>query len=192
MRSGNRFAIIASLLLTLTFPVVLQAQSLAELAKKEKERRALVKTKVRVLSNTDVDKFQKGAVTTGVYGAEPPKSAESQPLAAPSAGASDAARTTPGEVVKDEAYWRTRYKEIVDKVRATENKSVLAQLQVNDLYNRFYREQDGFARDSIQRDIQKKLHEIDEGKKALAAAQRELEDFRREARRNNVPAGWIR
>ena len=56
-----------------------QEPSLAELARKEKERRAQTQAKVRVLSNSDVAKFQKGTVTTGVYGEEPtPKTALSE------------------------------------------------------------------------------------------------------------------
>jgi hypothetical protein len=195
--------LVAALLMILSFMVFTLGQSLAELAKQEKERRAQVNAKVRVTSNSDVAKFQKGAVTTGVYGEQPNKPVSVEPLPTP-----DAARgaASPGGVgtsappttaaaaaaAKDEAYWRVRSKELNEKIRAAENKSVLSQLQLNELKNRFYSEQDGFFRETIQKDLDKKQAEIENNQKALQAAQKELEDFKKEARRNNVPIGWIR
>jgi hypothetical protein len=169
------------------------SQSLAELARKEKERRAQSQTptKVRVLSNSDVDKFQKGAVSTGTYSQEPAKATPA--ITPPEASAATAA--TPQEAAdpaKDEKYWRGRFKELTDGQKASENKFILAQLQLNELRNRFYRESDGFYRETIQKDIDLKLKEMDRLEKESKEAQKQLEDFKKEARQNNVPPGWVR
>jgi hypothetical protein len=172
---------------------VIYSQSLAELAKKEKERRAQSQApiKVRVLSNSDVAKFQKGAVSTGTYGQEPAKSVTSTNLpeanAAPAAVAQEVA-----DQAKDEKYWRGRFKELTDGQKASENKFILAQLQLNELRNRFYRESDGFYRETIQKDIDLKIKELDRLEKESQGAQKQLEDFKKEARQKNVPPGWIR
>lgn len=168
-------------------------QSLAELARKEKERRAQTQssTKVRVLSNSDVEKFQKGAVSTGSYSQEPVKNAAAGNPAEPGAAAA-ASPQEASDPPKDEKYWRGRLKELTDNQKASDNKLILAQLQLNELRNRFFRESDGFFRETIQKDIDLKLKEIERLEKETKEAQKQLEDFKKEARQNNVPPGWIR
>ena len=184
-----------------------QEPSLAELARKEKERRAQTQAKVRVLSNSDVAKFQKGTVTTGAYGEEP--AAKTVPSTPSGSGTPDSTKGvtsenllspgTPANLkqpaagqVKDEQYWRSRFKELNENIKAAENKSVLGQLQLNDLRNRFYRESDGFYRETILKDIDLKSQEITRLDQELKNTQKQLEDLKREARQNNVPPGWIR
>ena len=181
-----------------------QDPSLAELARKEKERRAQTQTKVRVLSNSDVAKFQKGTVTTGTYGEEsapkttpaesgtPESSKGVTSESLPSPGTPSNLQQPAAGQVKDEQYWRGRFKELTNNIKTAENKSVLGQLQLNDLRNRFYRESDGFFRETILKDIDSKSLEITRLDQELKDAQKQLEDFKKEARQNNVPPGWIR
>jgi hypothetical protein len=172
------------LIFLLATGATVHGQSLAELAKKEKERRAQTPTKVKVLSNGDVAKFQNGSVTTGTYPEEPPKTANSKvDIAEPAKG--NAANAPDAAVAPEPS-------PVADAVKAAESRSVLAQLQLNDLRNRFYRESDGFFRETIQKDTDLKVKEIDRLDKEIKDAQKQLEDFKREARQNDVPPGWIR
>ena len=50
------------LILTATFSV--QSQSLAEMAKREKERRDAIKAPPRVITNLEAQRYRSGAVTT--------------------------------------------------------------------------------------------------------------------------------
>src|SRR5438132_1406317 len=60
------------------------AQSLGELAKKEKERREKITDESKVLTNDDLSKFKNAPVATGVL---PPRPAEQKPAKSAAAGA---------------------------------------------------------------------------------------------------------
>ncbi len=180
-----RKMLIPLFLLCLGIPAV-AGQTLADLAKEERERRANSKPKVRVLSNKSVESFQKGSVSTGVYGeATQGEKKESQ------AEGQDGEKEKPAPE-KDERYWREEFKKAGEEVKAADNKSTLAQLQLNQLWNEFYREDDGFFRETIMKKITDKNSEIEKLKKDLEEAQKALDKLNKEARQNNVPPGWLR
>ena len=64
--------VLSSFLLLLTIASAAYSQSLADLAKKEKERREAVKAATKVITNEETAKHQNAPVTTGV----PPTPAE--------------------------------------------------------------------------------------------------------------------
>lgn len=197
MSPGRQF-VIAALLIAFPFGFrpVGQTQSLAELAKQEKARRAKIKSriKIRVLSNNDIYKFKSGAITTGVFGKETAARIKANSLGDSLSRKSAASKADTGnpEPAKDETYWRNRYKELAGTIKALENKSVLEKLQLNELRNKFFREQDGFFRETIQKDIVDKQSEIAKTAKQLQHARDQMEAFRRAARKNRVPPAWIR
>ena len=164
-------------------------QTLADLAKEERERRANIKPKVRVLSNKSVESFQKGSVSTGVYGNVGDAEGEKKE---PAETGKEEGKEKAAEPAKDEKFWREAFKKAQEEVKAADNKSTLAQLQLNQLWNEFYREDDGFYRETIQKKIQSKIDEIEKLKKAVEDAQKELDKLLAEARQNNVPPGWLR
>ena len=189
MFSRKTQALLASLALFLLSAAPMQGQTLAELAKKAKERRGQVKPRIRVLLNADVAKFQNGALTTGVLVKKTSAVTLLKPVQATPLASTPPA---PGEVVKNEIYWRARYQQFSNNVTALENTSVLAQLDLNELRNRFYREQGGFYRETIMKDIVAKRTEIETTAKQLETARKALERFQEEARQARVPPGWIR
>jgi hypothetical protein len=168
------------------------AQSLADLAKKEKERRQAIKTEVKVITNDQTSKYRNApvAVTTGT-----PTTA--QPDEKP-AGAAEGAKEKPAsdEPVdfqgRPESFWRQTFADARQKVALLENESNVLILKFNDLQNRFYRESDGFKQQEIQREMQKTIYEQDVNKENLAKARAELTDLEMEARKSGALPGWIK
>jgi hypothetical protein len=65
-------------------------------------------------------------------------------------------------------------------------------LKLNDLQNSFYKENDGFKQQEIQREIQKTLYEQDQNKENLVKAKSAVTDLEQEARKSGALPGWIK
>ena len=137
------------------------AQSLGELAKKEKERREKVTDESKVVTNDDLSKFKNAPVATGVL---PPRPAEQKPakemtgVEAKSAAAG-AASKNPDEPVdlqgRPESFWRQTLGEARQRVTELENEHAVLVLRINELRRRFFSTDDGFRRQAVQWELQK-------------------------------------
>ena len=172
------------------------SQSLADLAKKEKERRQAVKTDVKVITNEQTAKYAGAPVTTTT---RPPEADAAEKAAAGAEGAAaGVAKEKPAvdEPVdfqgRPESFWKQTFADARQKVQALENQANVLILKFNDLQNRFYRESDGFKQQEIQREIQKAIYEQDVNKEELAKAKASLADLETEARKSGALPGWIR
>lgn len=166
------------------------AQSLGELARQEAARRKAVQAPVKVFSNDNLK---------GVPPAVPPVApgeAEAQP-APPAAGAAPAgaAPEKPPEVsdpAKDQEYWRKR---IADARQARDRNAMLleaVQTRINALAADFSARDDPYQRAQIAVERRKALEEIDRMKKDQVELEKKIADIEEEARRANVPPGWLR
>ena len=167
----------------------LRAQTLADVAKKEEERRKTVAKPAKVYTNKDLSAPPAGTV--------PPKSASAaaEPAGDAPKAAADADKAANGKTnggVKDQAYWSGRMKVIQEKLDRDQTFSVALQTRVNSLAADFVNRDDPAQRAVIERerlktvaDLARVQQEILTGKKAIA----DLED---EARRAGVPPGWLR
>jgi hypothetical protein len=168
------------------------AQSLADLAKKEKERRQAIKTEVKVITNDQTDKYRNSPVAVTSNTQSP-----TQPGDKP-AGEAEVAKEKPAsdEPVdfqgRPESFWRQTFADAREKVKMLENESNVLVLKFTDLQNRFYRESDGFKQQEIQRQMQKTIYEQDVNKENLTKARAELADLEMEARKSGALPGWIR
>lgn len=166
------------------------SQSLAELAKKEKERRAAVKGETKVITPEQAAKYQ----TTPVTSTTPPPGAAAEKPAEGTATAKD--KPAIDEPVdfqgRPESFWRRTFADARQKVKDLENESNVLILQRNDLQNRFYRESDGYKQQEIQREIQKTIYEQDLNKEKLDQARDALIDLEKEARKSGALPGWIK
>lgn len=184
-----------SFLFLLAFAGTAYSQSLAELAKKEKERRQQVKAGEKVITNQDAARFSSGHGSTTT---KPPETV-SPKTDAEKEGAADAA----GKVAKPasdeptdfqgrtESFWRQTLSDARRKVKELENEANVITLKIADLQNQFYREADGFRQQTIQRDINKSFYEQDLNKQKLAAAKSDLDDLLKEARKSGALPGWL-
>jgi hypothetical protein len=186
------------------------SQSLADLAKKEKERRQAVKGNVKVITSIEAVKYQNGPITVSTPVAAP----AAEKAAAEGATAENEKPTTEGETKPEvasgtqnakpasdeptdffgrtESYWKQAFADARQKVKDLENESNVIILKLNDLQNRFYRESNGFKQQEIQKEIQKTLYEQDVNKQDLEKAKSALDDLEKEARRSGALPGWIK
>jgi hypothetical protein len=178
------------------------SQSLAELAKKEKERREAVKGETKVITAEQAAKYQSSPVTSTT---PPPGAATEKPGAEKTAAGAEkpaegatAAKEKPAsdEPVdfqgRPESYWKQTFADARQKVKDLENESNVIILKLNDLQNRFYRENDGYKQQEIQREIQKTFYDQDLNKEKLSQARDALIDLEKEARKSGALPGWIR
>jgi len=172
------------------------AQSLADLAKKEKERRQAVKTEVKVITNDQAPKSGTVTTTSATQPATPPGARPPDETTGAVEGAPAKEKPASDEPVdlqgRPESFWRQTMADAREKVQTLENQANVMILKLNDLQNRFYREADGYKQQQIQREIQKAFYEQDLNKENLAKAKAELAALELEARKSGALPGWIK
>ncbi len=181
-------------ILAIAFPVMIATdsypQSLGDLAKKEKERRQQVKSGVKEINNSNAPQYKFGSVPT--VKAPPTPEAQGKEKEAAVAPATKPAADEPVDFQgRPESWWRQSMGDARKKVKDLENEENVLTLKVADLQNQFYREDDGFKQQEIQRQIQKTIYEQDLNKDNLAKARSELADLEKEARRSGALPGWL-
>ncbi len=191
----KRHAMLFTAVFFAVFAAAAYAQSLADLANKEKERRAEIKND-RVITEEDASKFRsepENAVNDDAKALSGKESSEKNEGEA--AKSSTFPKIDPDEPVdfqgRPESYWRTTMADARKRVKDLENEASVLVLKLNDLQMRFYREDDGFKREGIQREIQKTFYEQDLNKENLANAKNSLRDLENEARKSGALPGWI-
>jgi len=187
--------VVLSAFMALAFAGAAYAQSLADLAKKEKERREQVKGESKVITNQQAARFSTGSGSTTTRAAETAtpkpgseKEGGTETGAKPAKPESDEPTDFQG---RPESYWRQTLADARRKVKELENEGNVIILKLNDLQNQFYREADGFKQQSIQREINKTFGQQDENKEKLAAAKSDLDDLLKEARKSGALPGWL-
>jgi len=184
-------AVIFTILALASGIATVQAQSLAEVAQKEEERRKSVKPASKVLTNKDLGDVPAAAVT-------PPADADTK---ATDAKAAEAVKTAkPAEPsaedskapVKDQAYWSGRMKELRTQLDRDQIYAEALQTRINSLSADFVNRDDPAQRGVIERDRQRAVGELDRLTKAVAEGKKAIADFEEEARRAAVPPGWLR
>jgi hypothetical protein len=166
------------------------AQSLADVARKEQDRRKTIKKPSKVLTNKDL-----GAVPVTPVPQAAPAAAGDAPPAAGDPGGTEADKNkpaAPAEPAKDQAYWSGLAKGLQTKLTRDQTFAVALQSRINALTAQYTNQGDPVQQAALANDRQKSIEElnlvtkeIEDGKKAIAALQED-------ARRAGVPAGWLR
>ncbi len=167
------------------------AQSLADVAKKEAERRKTVKGPAKVYTDKDLKPV-------------PPPSASPSP-AAPEAAArpseppadKDKKDAKPGEPgaapeAKNAEYWRKRMTELQAQLDRDQTYLDAVQSRINALTAEFVNRDDPAQRAVIERERTRNLGELDRLRKAIETDRKAISDFEEDARRAGVPPGWLR
>jgi hypothetical protein len=186
--------LIAVAMLTLAVPVC--AQSLGELAKKEQERRKASPQPAKVYTNDDLKKITVpgGPTTDDPATKTGDKKAGSDPAKADAKGDAkgDAKDAKPTEPVMDEAAWRAKMDAAREDVRKGEMFRDALQSRINGLTADFTARDDPYQRAQIADERQKALAELARVNVDVEKAKKAITDIQEEARRANVPAGWVR
>ena len=127
----------------------------------------------------------------------PPASGDPQAGAAVSAStatgaAGSAGATTPADKVKDEKYWRDRIATAQDRVNRAQRMSQALQTRINSLKRDSVNMDDPNKQKQAREELQKTMDELDRTQKNIEAGRKAIVDIQDEARRLNVPAGWVR
>src|SRR5438093_9000509 len=188
----HRFSPVAAALLILTSAsTLLRAQSLADVAKKEEERRKTVSQPAKVYTNKDLNPVPGGSA--------PP------PPAAKDANGKDAAKDPKDAAAKDgkagdgkdsgtkdQKYWSDKLKALREQLDRDKTFADAIQVKINALTTDFVNRDDPVQKRAIEADRQKALAELQRLTKAIADDTKAIADLEEEARRAGVPAGWLR
>lgn len=160
-----------------------RAQSLADVAKKEEDRRKATAAPTKVYTNKDLNQAAAGS---------PPPPPAAKPGADADADAKSKAAKTDDDKPKDQAYWAGRLKALQDAQQRDQNYADAMQTRVNALTTELSNRGDPGQRIFINRDLQKAATELANLNKGLEATKKAITDLYEEARRAGVPPGWLR
>ncbi|MCK7499621.1 MAG: hypothetical protein MZW92_61400 [Comamonadaceae bacterium] len=204
--------LLAALFLPLLLVSFLQSQSLADLAKKEKERRAALKGKhAAVVTTKDLAKStrrpavesaeqeqaaEEVAVEAGEAGAQAgqegaaPPAAGSRPAEAAAEPEKTAAETEkPAPTAQD---IQKKQAELADLAQQKAEMVDLLTLKMNTLYQEFYSLDSLKSREMIQVQISDTYDKLLKAETESAKAQKDLEDFVAQTSKAKAPAIWIK
>jgi hypothetical protein len=170
---------------------VLAGQSLADVAKAEEARRKTVKSPAKVYTNDDLktgDQTTEPAPTQAAAPAQP--GATPAPKPDPAAAAKE--KPAPEDPKKTEKYWRDRINAAEQSV--ARNKVLLDALQsrVNALSTDFVNTDDPAQRAVVEKNRRAALAEMENVKSDIDKQTKEIANIQEEARKANVPPGWLR
>ena len=177
---------------------VVSAQSLADLAKKEEERRKEMKGPTKVITNKDLAPVPNGTTPAPADGAAVPATPASGGAAKDAKGAKDAKDAKDekdakaNEPGKDKAYWAGRLKGLQETLDRDQTYADALQSRINALTTDFVNRADPAQRSVIERDRQRSLAELAKLKEQIQKDKKALADLDEEARRAGVPPGWLR
>lgn len=183
--------------LFLSSTVWAQQQSLADVARREAERRKTVTTPGKVYTNDDVQRpgptgitaaAPATAKTAGVGAAGSPTPA----TPAPAVGAAARASDTGNDAVRDEGWWRKQMSELTDQLNRSKLFGDALQSRINALWADFTARDDPAQRTLIEKNRLDALAELERVKKEIAQFEESISELEETARKANVPPGWLR
>jgi len=209
--------VLALFVLPLFLAAFLQSQSLADLAKKEKERRAAMKGKGgTVVTTADLAKVKR---QPAVEAAAQEQTAEEAAAQAGQADAATAAGQTPppageaaagAEKAKSEAEkpaeetppgedkpmsekdFQAKQAELADVCKEKQEMIELLTLKLNALYQEFHNTESVKSREIMQQQISDTYDKLLKAETDAQKATKDLEEFTTKTKREKVPEIWIR
>ncbi len=193
MRTKASLIVVTAVLVSIGATAVpLAAQSLADVARKEEERRKAIKKPSKVLTNKDLGSVP--ATAPPETTATTPDASGTTPAAAGKDGqkpAADAEKKA-AEPAKDQAYWSGRAKGLQTQLDRDQTFAVALQSRINALANEYTNQGDGVRQQAIAVERQKTIDELNRLTKQIQDDKKAIADLQEDARRAGVPAGWLR
>jgi hypothetical protein len=203
----SKLSVYVAVTMLLVSAAVCGAQGLADVARAEEARRKSVKAPSKTYTNDDLKGDNNGATiaspsaasgsadapatsATPAQGAKPASATAAKPDAAKDAAAKDESKKD--EPKKDEKYWRDRINAAQQAM--ARNKVLVDALQsrVNALNTDFVNTDDPAQRAVVEQNRKTALAEMDRVKKDIDTRSKEITAIQEEARKANVPSGWLR
>jgi hypothetical protein len=194
----------AVVLLLVGAAVPLVAQSLADVARQEEQRRKAVHAPGKIYTNESLR--PEPSPSTSSAGAPAQPGTLAPPAEAPAAGGETQPPQTPGQPAagqpgsgpaaapppSTEAEWRKRIAAVREALTRSQTFADALQSRVNALSTDFVNRDDPVQRDQIAADRQKALAELDRVRREIQDHQKAMTAIQEEARKAGVPAGWVR
>ena len=168
------------------------AQNLADVARAEEARRKAVKGEVKVYTNENLRGADGGAPPAPQPVPAAPAAAAPGAPAKPAAPGTAKPAPSAAESLKDEKFWRDRLAAARDALRRSQTFADALQSQINGLYTEFVNMSDPAQRALIEQKQLAAIAEQDRVKADIGKYTKALADLEDEARKANVPAGWLR
>ena len=200
----RRILITAIALLLVATAARLAAQSLADIAQREEERRKAIRAPGKLYTNGSLRQeppppSPPSTTQSGSGGSSastppdggPPSAAGTPPTQAPgqpAAGPPGSGQPTPST----EAEWRKRIATAREALTRSQIFVEALQSRVNALSTDFVNRDDPAQRDQIAAERQKALAELDRVRREIQDHQKAIAAIQEEARKAGVPAGWVR
>jgi len=193
-----RMRLVPLLVLLLGGPVLAQAQSLGEVAKREQEKQEKKKKKsgkppatVKVYTDEDLKKAREaesGAVTVL------PENGNFQAAASSDDNEVASGEGAPAGRKRNEAYWKGRATQLRETAEEADNKVKELEARIAALRNDMSptNVQDPNRLQSRDRELREAMDSLDATRSAAETARKALADLEEEARRAGVPPGWVR
>lgn len=176
---------------TLLLATSVSAQPLAEVARKEKERRqALAEKPEKAKVYTNADLGRGGRLTTGT--SMPAAPTETAGAAEQGGAGEPGSPTAESGEVRDEQYWRTRITQAREGLQRTELLASALQNRVDSLWTDYTARDDPAQRAIVEQDRQTAVSELQRTRAEIDRLKQELAGIEDEARRERVPPGWLR
>lgn len=183
----------------------LNAQSVSDLAKKEKERRAAIKNKPAVATNSDLGKLKKtaavevverkGAVAAATQaGAQAGKPTEAvRPAQAAGTEPKPAEQAAPVDqkTLADKEY-NARLADLTAKAGQAQEMIDLLTLKMNALWQQFYDTSDVKSREYLSFQISETYDKLTRAEADATRAKKELDDFMAATKKEGTPSIWIK
>ena len=164
-----------------------QTPSLAEVARKEADRRKGTGNAGKVYTNKDLP--------ASVQKPAPPAAAAAEtaiPLDPVAAATEQKPEVKPDGETKDEAWWKTRIASAREELRRNEMFAEALQTRINSLGRDFASRDNPVQRARIGQDRAEALSELNRVKQDIDRGKKQIADIEEEARKAGVPPGWLR
>jgi hypothetical protein len=195
--------VLLQLFVALCLAQVLFGQSLADIARQERQRTARDKH-AKVYTNEDVP--TSGEVTTAAATPADKDKTEAKPEAKdeksggtepkPSDKSSDSAKPAESPEQKQadlEKEYRQKFAKLRDELALQASKQDVMQRELNLLQQQYYSDPNVALREQTFRgDIDKRMQELDQQKATTDKAKQAIADLEEELRQKGLPAGWAR
>lgn len=182
LRKRSTFLLVLTLISVGTVAAAQQQPPLAEVARREAERRKTIRTPARVYTNDDLKTAR--PITTAAAVPAPPPDPAKQAAAAQAQQATGPAR--------DETFWRTRITQARELLQRSQLFLEALQSRANGLYADFTARDDPAQRAVLANERAKVLAEMERVKIEIQEQTKAIADIEEEARRAGVPPGWLR
>jgi hypothetical protein len=191
MRSFRLRSVVTAVLIVSSSAARLGAQSLADVGKKEEERRKSTPQPAKVYTNKDLSPAPAGSA------APVPAAKDAKDSAAAKGATKDAKDGKGGDAkdgggTKDQKYWSDKMKSLREQLDRDQTFLDALQNKINSLTTEFVNRDDPAQRTVIEQNRQKALGELGRLQKAILDDKKAITDLEEEARRAGVSPGWLR